>query len=76
MLILLIGGTLVLLGVALGAWGVLVVQRWTLNHSVERTLARTEPLATNEIREWRGEQSVEARIAAGESMIPEVVRRR
>jgi len=76
MLILLIGGTLVLLGVALGAWGVLVVQRWTLNHSVNQTLARTEPLVANEVKEWRGEQSVESLIASGEAMIREPKGRR
>jgi hypothetical protein len=52
------------------------VQRWTLNHSVNQTLARTEPLVSNEMKEWRGEQSVESLIASGEAMIPEVVRRR
>jgi len=76
MLILLIGGTIALLGVALGAWGVLAVQRFTLNHSVNQTLARTEPLVANEVKEWRGEQSVESLIASGEAMIREPKGRR
>jgi len=72
----LIGGVIALGGVALGAWGVLVVQRWTLNHSVNQTLARTEPLVANEVKEWRGEQSVESLIASGEAMIREPKGRR
>ena len=72
----LIGGVIALGGVALGAWGVLAVQRWTLNHSVNQTLARTEPLVANEVKEWRGEQSVESLIASGEAMIREPKGRR
>ncbi len=75
-LMFLIGGVIALGGVALGAWGVLVVQRWTLNHSVNQTLARTEPLVANEVKEWRGEQSVESLIASGEAMIREPKGRR
>ena len=72
----LIGGVIALGGVALGAWGVLAVQRFTLNHSVNQTLARTEPLVANEVKEWRGEQSVESLIASGEAMIREPKGRR
>ena len=75
-LMFLIGGVIALGGVALGAWGVLAVQRFTLNHSVNQTLARTEPLVSNEMKEWRGEQSVESLIAVGEAMILEPKRRR
>lgn len=75
-LMFLIGGVIALGGVALGAWGVLAVQRFTLNHSVNQTLARTEPLVANEVKEWRGEQSVESLIASGEAMIREPKGRR
>lgn len=70
-LMLVVGGTLVLFGVGLGAWGTLYIQRWTLNHSVERTLTRTDPVVTSEQSAWREETPFEAQIAAGEAMVRE-----
>lgn len=66
-----LGGTLVLFGVGLGAWGTLYVQRWTLNHSVERTLTRTDPVVSDEQLAWSDVTPFEAQIASGEAMVLE-----
>ena len=65
-----VGGTLVLIGLGLGVWGTLYVQRWTLNHSAaNRVLERTDPLPTNIERDTR--PPFESRIASGESILPD-----
>lgn len=65
-----VGGTLVLVGLGLGVWGTLYVQRWTLNHSAaNRVLERTDPLPTDTERDTG--PSFESRIASGESLLPD-----
>jgi len=67
---LVIGGTLVLLGVGLGVWGTLYIQRWTLNHSVPRTLER-EPVQYDSKSNMEQFPLFEAHIASGEVLLPE-----
>lgn len=66
-----VGGTLVLLGLSLGVWGTLYVQRWTLNHSAaNRVLERTDPLYPLS-DERDADPPFESRIASGESILPD-----